>query len=183
MERLKQMKEMLISCVQGQLSDLQNANTEELGEAIDMIKDLSEAIYHCTITKAMEDKEKEEEYMKKGIMSTPRYYQYPPIMYNEGGRRMYYDGRDGMNSRYMHDEEIYPYPSEIRDFREGKSPITRRNYMESKELKYGKEKQMHELEKYMKELTDDILEMIEGASPEEKMILSQKLSALSGKIQ
>ena len=44
MERLKQMKEMLISCVQGQLSDLQNANTEELGEAIDMIKDLSEAI-------------------------------------------------------------------------------------------------------------------------------------------
>ena len=55
--------------------------------------------------------------------------------------------------------------------------------MKSKEIKHGKEKQMHELEKYMKELTDDILEMIEGASPEEKMILSQKLSALSGKIQ
>lgn len=40
MHRLKAMKETLINCVQSQLSDIKNANTGELGEVIDMIKDL-----------------------------------------------------------------------------------------------------------------------------------------------
>jgi ERCC4-type nuclease len=59
MEKLKMMKETLMAAVQSQMGNLQNANTEELGEAIDMIKDLAEAIYYCQITKAMEDSEKE----------------------------------------------------------------------------------------------------------------------------
>ena len=50
MERLKHMKETLMSCVQGQLGDLSSVDAKELGEAVDMIKDLSEAIYYCTIT-------------------------------------------------------------------------------------------------------------------------------------
>ena len=57
MEQLKQMKEMLTGCVQGQLTHLDTVDAKELGEAVDMIKDLSEAIYYCTITKAMEEKE------------------------------------------------------------------------------------------------------------------------------
>ena len=40
-----------------------------------------------------------------------------------------------------------------------------------------------ELEKYMSELTQDILEMINDASPEEKMILSQKMTTLAEKIK
>ena len=56
-EALKTMKEQLMSCVQGQLSDLTRVNTHELGEAIDMIKDLAEAIYYCTITDSMEKSE------------------------------------------------------------------------------------------------------------------------------
>jgi hypothetical protein len=59
MEQLKHMKETLISCVQSQMSHLDTVDTEELGDVIDMIKDLEEAIYYCTITKAMEGKEKE----------------------------------------------------------------------------------------------------------------------------
>ena len=62
MERLKYMKETLMGCVQGQLGNLSAVDTKELGEAIDMIKDLSEAIYYCTITEAMEGKDKKEEY-------------------------------------------------------------------------------------------------------------------------
>lgn len=81
------------------------------------------------------------------------------------------------------DGDYYPYPTEMRDYREGKSPITRRNYMESKELHHDKTKQIQELDRYMKELTDDILEMINGATPEEKQILSQKLSTLASKVQ
>jgi hypothetical protein len=37
------------------VEDLSSVDTEELGEAIDMVKDLSEAIYYCTITKSMEE--------------------------------------------------------------------------------------------------------------------------------
>lgn len=55
--------------------------------------------------------------------------------------------------------------------------------MESKELHHDKTKQIQELDRYMKELTDDILEMINGATPEEKQILSQKLSTLASKVQ
>jgi hypothetical protein len=56
-EALKMMKEQLMSCVQGQLGDIKNADAHELGEAVDMIKDLAEAIYYCTITDSMEKSE------------------------------------------------------------------------------------------------------------------------------
>lgn len=55
MERLHHMKESLMAQVQAQMGHLECVDTKELGEAIDMIKDLSEAIYYCTITEAMEE--------------------------------------------------------------------------------------------------------------------------------
>ena len=73
MERLKSMKELLMSCAQGQMTNLQNVDTKELGEVIDMIKDLDEAIYYCAITKEMEERKQSE-------------YQ-PMIMMYGGGRR------------------------------------------------------------------------------------------------
>jgi hypothetical protein len=54
--------------------------------------------------------------------------------------------------------------------------------MESKELHQDKATQMRELEKYMQELTQDIIEMIEGASPEEKQYLNKRVSALANKL-
>ena len=41
---------------------------------------------------------------------------------------------------------------------------------------------MKELEKYMQELSSDITEMIEEATPEEKQFLSSKISTLASKI-
>ena len=40
-EALKTMKDQLMSCVQGQLGDISKVNAHELGEAVDMIKDLA----------------------------------------------------------------------------------------------------------------------------------------------
>lgn len=61
MERLKAMKENLMNSVQAQISgNLDCVDAKELGEAVDMIKDLSEAIYYCSITEAMEKNEKEQ---------------------------------------------------------------------------------------------------------------------------
>jgi hypothetical protein len=42
---------------------------------------------------------------------------------------------------------------------------------------------MQELDAYMQELTTDLVEMIQDASPEEKQMLQQKISALATKIK
>lgn len=147
MERLKTIKDVLIAQVQSQLGNLQQVDTNELGEVVDMIKDMEEAIYYCTITKAMEQSEKE---IKKDI-SYPQY----------------------------REQEM---PIEFRDYREGNSPKQRKMYMESKELHKDKETQMKELERYMQELTSDIIDMIKDATPEEKQLLQKKISTLAAKI-
>ena len=73
--------------------------------------------------------------------------------------------------------------SMMRDEREGKSGRTRRTYMENKEMHADKAMQLKELEKYIQELGQDLTEMIEGASPEEKQLLQQKVTTLASKIK
>ena len=216
MEKLKRLKEMLMDGVASESSKgLHMINKEELGEAIDMIKDIEEIIYYCSITKAMEEKEKENEYMQKhySSMNYPMYYngasQYANGGSNSSGGggsrnydgegRMYYNGggsssyansggnsggnnaRGGGSRGYSDGWSVYPI--EMRDSREGRSPMTRKNYMEGKEMHNDKAKQMQELDKYVQELTDDVLEMIHDASPEEKIALSQKMTTLANKIK
>lgn len=194
MERLKHMKETLIGCVQSQLSDIHNVDTHELGEVIDMIKDLEQAMYYCSIVKVME--EKEEEHKKYYIPMMPPYYLPDRDMDRDDWGRMYYPRSRDSQGRYMEDmsgsrkgygeKPIYynerEYPMELRDSREGRSPITRRMYMESKELHKDKDTKIRELDKYMKELSEDLVEMIDDASPEERQLLEKKISALATKI-
>lgn len=215
MERLKQMKETLMSSVQGQLGNLDHVDAKELGEAVDMIKDLSEAIYYCTVTKEMEECKEEKKMMDKMEQKFQSHQQMPqqvhqhyyPIpeydrpYYRDMDRdygKMYYDGESsyrgngnsGGNSRGFREPEYFmpiqdfpQYPREIRDVREGRSPMNRRSYMESKEMHKGKEVEMQELEKYMQELSTDITDMIKEASPEEKQMLQQKLTLLASKVK
>ena len=172
MDRLKHMKENLFNRIDAEIArGLENIDTKELGEAIDMVKDLSEAMYYCSIVEAMEEREEESKIMEKHYSQTMG--KYPPYQMSEG----YNNGGNNSSRGYTYS------PMEMRDYREGKSPITRRNYMESKELKYDKAKQMQELDKYVQELTEDILEMIHDATPEEKLSLSQKMTALANKIR
>lgn len=196
-ERMKHMKETLMNCISGQLGDLSSVDSKELGEAMDMVKDLSEAIYYCTITESMEksDKEKKEypvEYRYYPV-DYNRYYRdmdrgngnmyYTDYAMNNGGSRNYDGGMRGyQDGNRQSTGESRNYPIELRDYREGRSPMTRKNYMERKMHGGAKEAQMHELEKYMQELTSDITEMIEGSSPEEKQMLKSKISALATKI-
>lgn len=57
MERLKHIQYKLIELVEIEVEEhLDGVDACELGEVVDMIKDISEAIYYCTITAAMEDK-------------------------------------------------------------------------------------------------------------------------------
>lgn len=181
LEQLKAIKYELIGAIQGQMSHLDSVDAKELGEVIDMVKDIEEAIYYCTITKAMDEKEKSGGEQYHHHYTTQNYYTRD--MDRENGR-MYYDmpvdynrmyseqngGNDGSSRNYS--ELEYPM---MRDSREGRSPMSRKTYMESKEMHQPKTTQMKELEKYLQELSSDIVEMIEDASPEEKSFMEKKI--------
>ena len=227
MERLKSMKEALMNCAQSQIhGNLNNVDAKELGEVIDMIKDIEETIYYCTVVEAMEeteDKGNRQHQIYYPMYYTPyyitrdmdrdigkMYYTSPDhgrminsMTYSGDGRYVYngsvpysrFDDRRGYsdgsgqgstgssnmgsssgghNGGRSYMEGYERYPMEIRDAREGRSSMTRRSYMEGKELHKDKGIQMKELEKYMHELADDITEMVEDASPEEKTLLKEK---------
>lgn len=207
-KRLMAMKQNLMCAIEAQLCNLGEVDSEELGEAIDMLKDLEEALYFCTITEAMNgggkygnvEIEYENGHKKNGHSqmngSDQMYYSYP-MMYNDGGRmynngngngdrsyndgedsQMYYSQRRDSRGRFMGD---YSEPMYSRDEREGRSPQNRRMYMEAKGTK-DKATQLRELEKYMQELTSDMVEMIQDSSLEEKQYLEKKISALATKI-
>ena len=77
--------------------------------------------------------------------------------------------------------------SGMRDAREGRSGMSRRTYMENKELhkantQQDKEAKVRDLNTYMTELANDMTEIINDATPEEKTVLRNKLSALVTKI-
>lgn len=207
-ERLKTMKEAFMCAVEGQMYNLAEVDAEELGEVVDMIKDLSEAIYYCEVAKAMEDSEKHKG--EEMMYYTPMYYGGDRrggngMYYTEGNKtdgrdmpRMYYNGSssdsrggnssgsssmsgnsgNGNSSQYSERE----FPMAFSDEREGRSPRSRRMYMEAKETHQDKATQMRELEKYMQELAQDVTEMIQDASQEERQYLSKKISALATKL-
>lgn len=197
-EKLKSIQECLASAAEAQVYDLENVDAQELGEVIDIIKDIEETIYYCTVTKAME--KGSEDYQEPEVMYYGGYRKEHPSwrekdMGDWSDERRYYDGKGSHNTStsssghmtggpgngnsYYTERE---YPHAFEDGREGRSYRSRRMYMESRESKQDKSIQMKELEKYMQELAQDITEMVEGASPEERQYLSKKISALATKI-
>ena len=161
MGALKDIKCQLISTVQSQMGDLSNVDAVELGEVIDMIKDIAECEYYCEITNAMKGGNDED------------YDYYDDVMpYTSRNRYGYMSST--RNKTYPKDRESYYY-----DDLEGRSPAIRRVYMQTKDQNL----KMRELENYMRELSSDITEMIEGATEEEKQVLRQKLTNLSTMIK
>ena len=57
MEKLKRIHNCLLDCAVDHLKDLDSVDTKEMGEVIDMIKDLAEAMYYHTVIEAMLEKE------------------------------------------------------------------------------------------------------------------------------
>ena len=145
--RLIAMIEKLTDCIEPQFDDLCEVDCCELGQAVDILKDLEETLYFHTITEAM-----------KGEGA----YGDWPVEYKKKDHH-----KDG-------------HITEHEDAHEGRSYKNRKMYMESKHK--DKATQLRELEKYMQELSTDIVEMIEDASSDEKQYLEKKISALATKI-
>lgn len=211
MKQLKNMKETLIAATQAQLTNLENVNTQELGCAIDMIKDLSEAIYYCEIVDSMKEAAEEKEEMMKMMKYSGggQQQQSPQAMmyFHERVREPYFDEMRDMDRNYgrMYYSEggggsshgggnssggsrggsrgySEPTYTSSSDAYAGRSGNRRRSYMESKQMNTDKNTHIKELDAYAQELTSDILEMIHEAGPEEKQLLKKKMTELASKI-
>lgn len=134
LEKLHWMEKELISEAEKQFECLEEVCTKELGEVIDMIKDLEEAKYYYTVTGAMEE----------GSWKT--------------------------------EKSDHPHKEDSRQ--EGRS----QKYLEAREMKKDKAIQLRELEKYIQEMSQEIIDVISDASVEEKAYLEKKLTALGAKI-
>ena len=184
MEGLKTIKKTLIAAVQGQIGDLGNVDAHEMGEVVDMIKDLEEACYYHTIVEAME--EKDERGKRRYFRELPY---YPNPMYDrdryerdEPYRMYYHDGRGTrMNSgRYSeYDDAIGPYretkvPTMKRDSREGRSGLSRKGYIEAREGHLDKETKMKELDKeVLYETINNLSQQVAMLSVDKAVLLAQ----------
>jgi hypothetical protein len=124
----------ILCAIEKQMEHLECVDTKELGEAVDMIKDLSEAMYYDVVT----------ETMLKVDELTP----------------------ESADSSH-HDAHSYH---------------SRKVYLEAKEKHMDPAIQMRELEKYMQELTSEMMTMIGDATPEEKQYLVKRITTLATKI-
>jgi hypothetical protein len=204
---------------------LDKVSTHELYEAVDILKDLTEAkknivetCYKMQIMEAMEKSEYGEEYDEEGpkFYNMNRYangryapkgrgmrrgYQKYPVeeyrdmdlsdgrMYysdgysdgeREGNKKGYEDGnRDGYSRGYSEGQRS---GGGNRDYREGRSGQSRRTYVESKEMGKDKQEKMKKLEDYTNELSNDLMEMLKDASPEEKSLVKNKMQNIVTKM-
>jgi hypothetical protein len=60
MHKMKEIQHCLLECVSEEMHSIEEVDTAELGEVIDMIKDLSEAMYYSSVVAAMEEATPEE---------------------------------------------------------------------------------------------------------------------------
>ena len=190
---------------------IENVNTEEMSEAVDMIKDLCEAEYKAVIVKSMKKADEEEEEYNKELLRALK------DEYGEEGGRRYYDeyrykttgrfapkGKGSYVGRRGYEEPPYShmYPERDMDREYGRMYYTeptathtsesgydraKRMYTETKEMHKAntpedKEHKMKSLDSYTKELASDITGMVADMSAEEKNLLRTKLSTLVSKI-
>ena len=178
------------------------------GQNLDDLKDFTEIAKNIAcfdkdyrIVEAMEKSEDNEDIMRM----LEQYEDYPERRFYDHYR--YADGRFAPKGRgtYRRGYEEPPYwhmtPEMYRDmdkengrmyytepmYTESRYESAKRAYTESKELHKGnepqdKEAKMRELEKYMKEMSDDLLNLMKGMSQEEMNMAKSKLSVLVSKM-
>ena len=196
----------IMECVKSKVDGIGIDNFE--GQNLDDLKDFTEIVKNIAcfdkdyrIVEAMEKSEDNEDIMRM----LEQYEDYPERRFYDHYR--YADGRFAPKGRgtYRRGYEEPPYwhmtPEMYRDIdkengrmyytepmhTESRYESAKRAYTESKELHKGnepqdKEAKMRELEKYMKEMSDDLLNLMKGMSQEEMNMAKSKLSVLVSKM-
>lgn len=211
-ERMHKMIECLTEKTLAELDKgIENVDTKEMGEVVDMIKDLNEAEYRAVIVKSMKEADEEQKEYDKELLRALK------DEYGEEGGRRYYDeyrykttgrfapkGKGSYVGRRGYEEPPYyhSYPERDMDREYGRmyytEPTTthtsesgydraKRNYTETKEMHKAntpddKEHKMKALDGYIKELGGDITQLIGDMTAEERNLMRTKLSTLVSKL-
>ena len=117
---------------------------------------------------------------RRGYIEPPYYHQMPDDYRTWEDKPMQERMRDldRMSGRMHYTEPT----TATRDSREGKSGMMRRSYIEAKEMHKDKDTTMQELEKYLKGVSEDITDVIGSMTPEERSMLTSKMSTLVTKL-
>ena len=207
-KRMHEMIEKLSEAAECEFSKgIENVDTCEMGKVVDMMKDLSEAMYYRTLTKAMQESDTEEimEMFDKYGDDGKRYYD----MWRYKSGRFAPKGR-GTRRGYEEPPYYHMTPDQYKehdpeywrdlDRKDGKmyytDPITmesrydkaKRGYEESKmthkeNTPEHKQAKMKDLEAYLKELSEDVTKLLSDATPEERAMVRGKMQVLTQKIQ
>ena len=201
-KRMHCMIEKLAECAEKQFeAGIENIDTAEMGQVTDMLKDLAEAMYYRTLTKAMDESEDDEimdmfdrygdgrRYYDHGRFAPkgrgmyrrgydePPYWRMTPEMYHDMEHYRAYDRKDG--------RMYYTEPGQIMN--ESGYDRAKRAYTESRDLHRGntaqdKEAKMRDLEGYFREISTDITDLLADMTQEERSMLKAKVSALATKL-
>ena len=180
---------------------IDKVNTKEMGEVVDMIKDLTEAeknkmeaCYYSSIIEAMEKSEYGEDYDYEG----PIYEERMGYRRGQMGRRNY-----PMRDKRMHDDRYDDYMMGRMSYSNGAYGGGSRGMSTSGTSRYGysydnymrnranystsdpedKQERMKMLDEYTKDLVVSISDVMQDVTPEEKTMLKTKLSKLVNTMQ
>ena len=105
------MIEKLTKCAEMEFEKgVENVDTKEMGEVVDIIKDLAEAMYYRTLVVAMEDSEYGEDYDEYGPMEDGRRgYRGQPRSKSSGRYMSRNDGRRSNRGRRGYEETMVDY--------------------------------------------------------------------------
>lgn len=117
MKKLHALEESLATLLEGQMSCLENVDAQEMGEVVDMIKDIEEAKYYCAVVKAME----ESSYSDYGKMYYHEPYTQKEVTTwsddNEGKshkvRKMYMEAKAAHKEKSVQMRELEKYMQEL----------------------------------------------------------------------
>lgn len=206
-KRMHCMIEKLSECAKSEMeSGIENVDTCEMGKVVDMMKDLSEAMYYRTLTKAMDESNFEETLeMFERYGDGRRFYdkyRYADGRFAPKGRGTY---RRGYDEPYYHmTPEMYREhdPEWYRDMdrKDGKmyytEPITMESRYDKAKRMYTETKAKHnsgsvedkqltlkEGEKMLNVIIDELMEMVSDATPEMKNMIKTKGMSAMQKIQ
>lgn len=191
---------------------IENVDTCEMYNVVDMIKDLSEAMYYRTLTKAMQESDTEDimEMFDRYGDDGKRYYdmwryksgRFAPK--GRGTRRGYepvYNMTPEMYEKYpaeyyrdmdRHDGKMYytdmSMNTGMRDAKEGRSGMSRKTYMETKQMhsndtQDNKNIKARKLDEFFGDLYEDMKEMAHDMSNEEKTVWKQRVAKLNQLVQ
>lgn len=130
---------------------------------------------------------------RRGYVEPPYYHQMPED-YHEWENMSDAERMRDLD-RMSHGKMYYSKPMSgdqmstgTHDGREGRAGMSRRSYIETKELHHGdstadKDAKMKALEKYMKSISEDVVELFSVMSPEEKQLAKTNLTMLVTKMQ